>query len=261
LQADERQKNRLLKTLPKPVRLNLETQLDRCRTVGALTTLLEDIARENEWANGHHESAEISCVAVEDTLSSPEEKSLDGEDAFIRELSQRIYSRFPLTENPQNDYDLPPRKSSLSDDNVDYDTSPTLQCNQQSSFVRSFSRFKPNDETPPSSSSGRKKKLLYVVSDEAILQVFLLLAKAVQAPIMHSSKLRCKTDAPSTLKKQSKTLGNTSPVSRLLANSNASLTTCAMKAGSPPCCTTKGHGHGNHLLHEVVALHLHQALV
>ncbi len=63
-------------------------------------------ARENEWANGHHESAEISCVALENTLSSPEEKSQDGEDAFIRELSQRVYSRFPFTEDPQNDYDL-----------------------------------------------------------------------------------------------------------------------------------------------------------
>jgi hypothetical protein len=48
---------------------------------------LADIARENEWENGHHESAEISCVAVEDTLTSPEEKSQDGEDYFIRELS------------------------------------------------------------------------------------------------------------------------------------------------------------------------------
>ena len=83
---------------------------------------LADIARENEWENGHHESAEISCVAVEDTLTSLEEKSQGGEDYFIRELS--------------------PCKSSLSDDNVDYDTSPTVQCNQQSSFVRSFSRFK-----------------------------------------------------------------------------------------------------------------------
>jgi hypothetical protein len=121
-----------------PIRLDLETRFDRCRTVGLWRLIGRYCERKWMGKRTPWERWDKLCCS-RGHINQPRRKVPRWWGLFHTGV---ISSRFPLTEDPQNDYDLPPCKSSLSDDNVDYDTSPTVQCNQQSSFVRSFSRFK-----------------------------------------------------------------------------------------------------------------------